>query len=84
MTITNGDVRSLPTVLSLRGTGLCLDGGRVDEVDIVFFAPPTTDPLSFRAREDRDEASARLDRTLRYIDEVGRVVARAWVTAADS
>ncbi|MGX7726946.1 hypothetical protein [Rhodococcus pyridinivorans] len=72
MTITNGDVRSLPTVLSLRGTGLCLAGGRVDEVDLVFFAPPVTGPLSFRAREDRDEASARLDRTLRYLDEVGR------------
>lgn len=82
MTITNGGVRPLPTVLSLWGTGPRPEGGRVDEVDIVFFAPPTTDTLSYRARDNRDEASDRVDRTLGYVDEVGRVVAEVFVSGS--
>jgi hypothetical protein len=82
VTITNGDVRSLPTVLSLWGAGPRLEDGPVDEVDIVFFAPPTTDALTCRVRDNRDEASARLDRTLRYLDEVGRVVAEVYVSGS--
>lgn len=82
MTITNGDVRPLPTVLSLWGTGPRLDDARVDEVDIVFFAPPTSDTLGCRAREHRDEESGRVDRTLGYVDEVGRVVAEVFVSGS--
>lgn len=82
MTITNGDVRLLPTVLSLWESGPRPEGGRVDEVDIVFFAPPTTDALTCRARDDRDEASGRLDRTLGYVDEIGRVVAEVFVSGS--
>ena len=82
MTITNGDVRSLPTVLSLWGAGPRPEDGPVDEVDVVFFAPPTTDALTCRARDDRDEASGRLDRTLGYVDEIGRVVAEVFVSGS--
>lgn len=82
MTITNGDVRSLPTVLSLWGTGPRPEDGPVDEVDIVFFAPPTTDALTCRARDNRDESSGRLDRTLGYVDEIGRVVAEVYVSGS--
>ncbi|USI89589.1 hypothetical protein RBB84_15485 [Rhodococcus sp. D-6] len=82
MTITNGDVRSLPTVLSLWGAGPRLEDGPVDEVDIVFFAPPTTDALACRSRDNRDEASGRLDRTLGYVDEIGRLVAEVYVSGS--
>ncbi|QQM52487.1 hypothetical protein [Rhodococcus pyridinivorans] len=82
MTITNGDVRSLPTVLSLWGAGSRLEDGPVDEVDIVFFAPPTTDALACRSRDNRDEASGRLDRTLGYVDEIGRLVAEVYVSGS--
>ncbi|AWZ26417.1 MULTISPECIES: hypothetical protein [Rhodococcus] len=82
MTITNGDVRSLPTVLSLWGAGPRLEDGPVDEVDIVFFAPPTTEALACRSRDNRDEASGRLDRTLGYVDEIGRLVAEVYVSGS--
>lgn len=82
MTITNGDVRSLPTVLSLWGAGPRLEDGPVDEVDIVFFAPPTTEALACRSRDNRDEASGRLNRTLGYVDEIGRLVAEVYVSGS--
>ncbi|MBX4170608.1 hypothetical protein SAMN04490240_1449 [Rhodococcus pyridinivorans] len=82
MTITNGDVRSLPTVLSLWGAGPRLEDGPVDEVDIVFFAPPTTEALACRSRDNRDEASGRLDRTLGHVDEIGRLVAEVYVSGS--
>ena len=80
MTITHRELRSLPTVLSLweTGGGASIDGA--DEVDIVFFAPPTADALTCRVRTSHDQESGRVDRTVGYLDTVGRLVAEVFLS----
>ncbi|MEU5843699.1 hypothetical protein [Rhodococcus sp. NPDC047139] len=79
MTITDGDVRPLPTVLSLWGAASRLHDERADEADIVFFTPPTGDALTCRTRTRSDE-SGRVDRTVGHLDTVGRLVAEVFLS----
>ncbi|UYP18410.1 hypothetical protein OED52_17375 [Rhodococcus sp. Z13] len=73
MTIVDREVL-LPTVLSLWETAGRPAAG-VDEVDIVFFAPPAPGVLRRRSSVRRDEESGRIDRTVAHLDAVGRLVA---------
>lgn len=80
MTVTDRDVCSRTTVLSLWETGNRLDSGTVDEADIVFFRPPVDGPLTCRVRAGYDADSGRIDRTVGYFDPIGRPVAEVFLS----
>lgn len=70
---------SAPTFLSLGAEAGALDCAGADEADIVFFVPPRRGaPLHGRARTVRDAATHRVDRTVEYVDDLGRRVAEVF------
>ena len=83
MTITDRDPGPTHTFLSLLAAAGRFDDVTHVEADVVFFVPPPTDePLTCSSRTHEDVGTRRLERTVDYVDAVGRRVAQVFVSGS--